>query len=42
MGRTEIPGQSEETVRDTLSSKITRAKWSGVIAQMVEHLLYKS
>jgi hypothetical protein len=37
--RITIRGQSRRTVRKTPLSKITRAKWTGDVAQ--EHLLYK-
>jgi hypothetical protein len=36
-----VQGQPEKIVCETPISKITRAKWTGGLAQAVEHLLYK-
>jgi hypothetical protein len=36
-----VQGQSEQTVHETLISKITRAKWTGDVAQEIKHLLCK-
>jgi hypothetical protein len=40
-GRTEVRGQSGQIVCKTPISKITRAKWAGGVAQVVECLLCK-
>jgi hypothetical protein len=37
--RIKVPGQPRKTVHETPISKITRAKWTGGMAQAVEHLL---
>jgi hypothetical protein len=36
-----IRGQLKQIVHETPTSKITRVKWTGGMAQAVEHLLYK-
>jgi hypothetical protein len=40
-GRIEVRGQPGQMVRETPISKITRAKWTGEVAQAVQHLLCK-
>jgi hypothetical protein len=39
IGKTEAPGQPRQVVCKTPTPKITRAKWTGGVAQVVEHLL---
>jgi hypothetical protein len=41
IGRIEVLGQPQQIVLETIS-KITRAKWTGGMAQVVEHLLCKN
>jgi hypothetical protein len=36
-----VQGQLQQILIETPISKITRAKWTGGVAQVVEHLLYK-
>jgi hypothetical protein len=41
MQRITVPGQPKQIVQETPISKITRAKWTGGMAQAIEHLLCK-
>jgi hypothetical protein len=41
MARTAVCSQPRQIVHETPISKITRAKWTGSLAQAVELLLYK-
>jgi hypothetical protein len=41
MRRVVVQGQPEQIVLETRISKITRAKWTGGVAQVVELLLCK-
>jgi hypothetical protein len=41
MGRIKVQGQLRQTVQGNPFLKITRAKWTGVVAQAVVHLLHK-
>jgi hypothetical protein len=38
-GRIKVQGHPSQIVPDTPSPKITREKWTGSVAQVVEHLL---
>jgi hypothetical protein len=39
--RLKVPGRPRQIVPETPISKTTKAKWTGVVAQAVEHLLCK-
>jgi hypothetical protein len=41
IGGITVRGQSGQIIRETSSPKITTAKWTGGVAQIVEHLLSK-
>jgi hypothetical protein len=41
IGKIMVQGQPRQIVHETSISKITRAKWTGDMAQTVEHLLCK-
>jgi hypothetical protein len=41
IGRIKVQGQPREIVPETPISKITRTKWTGGVAKVVEHLLCK-
>jgi hypothetical protein len=36
-----VQGQPRQIVHETLISKISRAKWTGGVAQVIRHLLFK-
>jgi hypothetical protein len=41
IGMTVVQNQSRQIVLETIISKITRAKWTGGMAEEVEHLFWK-